>query len=151
MTQRTWLITGIGNGFGRHLSEQLLARGDRVAGTVRNPSSVDELRDAPRRSALVARIDVYDATPAGSVRRMLADATGVPLGDPARRARVMIDSVEFEPAPSRIVLGSDADAAIGKALGDRLASLRQQRALALSTDAPDRAGGLPQSTRRRPR
>jgi len=29
MTQRTWLITGVSSGFGRRLSEQLLARGDR--------------------------------------------------------------------------------------------------------------------------
>ncbi len=34
MTQRSWLITGVGTGFGRIMTEQLLARGDRVAGTV---------------------------------------------------------------------------------------------------------------------
>ncbi len=28
---RTWLITGINSGFGREMTEQLLARGDRVA------------------------------------------------------------------------------------------------------------------------
>ena len=31
MTQRTWLITGVSSGFGRHLTEQLLDRGDRVS------------------------------------------------------------------------------------------------------------------------
>ncbi|MEA3179297.1 MAG: hypothetical protein QOI59_2820 [Gammaproteobacteria bacterium] len=35
MTQRTWFITGVNSGFGRLMTEQLLARGDRVAGTVR--------------------------------------------------------------------------------------------------------------------
>jgi NAD(P)-dependent dehydrogenase (short-subunit alcohol dehydrogenase family) len=30
MTQRTWLITGVNSGFGRHMTEQLLARGDRL-------------------------------------------------------------------------------------------------------------------------
>jgi NAD(P)-dependent dehydrogenase (short-subunit alcohol dehydrogenase family) len=35
MPQRTWFITGINSGFGRHMTEQLLARGDRVAGTAR--------------------------------------------------------------------------------------------------------------------
>lgn len=34
MAQRTWLITGVSSGFGRHLAGQLLARGDRVVGTV---------------------------------------------------------------------------------------------------------------------
>ncbi len=32
---RTWFITGVSSGFGRHLTEQLLARGERVAGTAR--------------------------------------------------------------------------------------------------------------------
>jgi len=32
----TWLITGVNTGFLRHMIEQLLARGGRVAGTVRN-------------------------------------------------------------------------------------------------------------------
>ena len=28
MTQRTWLITGVNSGFGRHITEQLLAHGN---------------------------------------------------------------------------------------------------------------------------
>jgi NAD(P)-dependent dehydrogenase (short-subunit alcohol dehydrogenase family) len=40
---RTWLITGISSGFGREMTKQLLARGDRVAGTVRNAQAVDDL------------------------------------------------------------------------------------------------------------
>ena len=34
---RTWFITGTSRGFGRELTEQLLARGDRVAATLRDP------------------------------------------------------------------------------------------------------------------
>ncbi|MBB5191167.1 NAD(P)-dependent dehydrogenase (short-subunit alcohol dehydrogenase family) [Silvimonas terrae] len=41
--QRTWLITGISSGFGRHLTEQLLARGDRVIGTVRDLAKTADL------------------------------------------------------------------------------------------------------------
>ncbi|MFL4902624.1 SDR family oxidoreductase [Streptomyces sp. MMS24-I2-30] len=44
MTTRTWFITGVNSGFGRELAEQLLARGDRVAGTVRREGSADDLR-----------------------------------------------------------------------------------------------------------
>src|SRR6201985_2244439 len=44
MAQRTWFITGVNSGFGRHLSEQLLERGDRVAGTIRKEGSVDDLK-----------------------------------------------------------------------------------------------------------
>ena len=36
---RTWFITGIGGGFGRLMTEQLLAAGDRVAGTFRRPGA----------------------------------------------------------------------------------------------------------------
>ena len=36
MAQRTWLITGVSSGFGRELTQQLLERGDRVVGTVRD-------------------------------------------------------------------------------------------------------------------
>jgi NAD(P)-dependent dehydrogenase (short-subunit alcohol dehydrogenase family) len=43
MTQRTWLITGVSSGFGKEITEQLLARGDIVAGTVRKLESVAEL------------------------------------------------------------------------------------------------------------
>jgi NAD(P)-dependent dehydrogenase (short-subunit alcohol dehydrogenase family) len=44
MPQRNWPITGLSRGFGRIMIEQLLARGDRVAGTVRNLWVVDDLK-----------------------------------------------------------------------------------------------------------
>ncbi|RKS75547.1 short-subunit dehydrogenase [Motilibacter peucedani] len=40
---RTWLITGTSSGFGRELTEQLLARGERVAATARRPQALDDL------------------------------------------------------------------------------------------------------------
>jgi short-subunit dehydrogenase len=44
MPQRNWLITGASSGFGRIMTEQLLARGDRVAGTVRDLSVMNKLK-----------------------------------------------------------------------------------------------------------
>jgi short-subunit dehydrogenase len=44
MPQRNWLITGVSSGFGRIMTEQLLGRGDRIAGTVRNLSVMDDLK-----------------------------------------------------------------------------------------------------------
>lgn len=41
---KTWFITGISSGFGRVMTEKLLARGDRVAGTLRKLSAVDDLK-----------------------------------------------------------------------------------------------------------
>ena len=40
---KTWLITGASSGLGRIMTESLLARGDRVAATVRRPGALDEL------------------------------------------------------------------------------------------------------------
>ena len=39
MAQRIWFITGVSSGFGRHLAEQLLQRGDKVIGTIRSAST----------------------------------------------------------------------------------------------------------------
>jgi NAD(P)-dependent dehydrogenase (short-subunit alcohol dehydrogenase family) len=279
MTDRTWLITGVSSGFGRLLSEQLLERGDRVAGTVRDPAAVRDLKarygdrlwtavldmiDAPgihqvvdRAFADLGRIDVvisnagyglfgaaeeltdeqidhqiatnlvgpihlvravlprlraqgggrilqvssyggqatspggslynaskwgvegfmestakdvapfgigvtivepgsartgfrtgssrlatplaaYDDSPAKMVRG-IRDPSLPSIGDPARMAAAMIDSVGRRPAPLRIVLGSDSYAYVRQALGERLADIEAQRDLAFSTDLP--AGG----------
>jgi NAD(P)-dependent dehydrogenase (short-subunit alcohol dehydrogenase family) len=43
MTQRTRLITGVNSGFGRLITEALLERGDRVAGTVRKLEAMNDL------------------------------------------------------------------------------------------------------------
>lgn len=275
MTQRTWLITGINSGFGRHMSEQLLARGERVAGTVRKLASVDDLKarygeqlwlgqldvtdtTAIRRTvdaafADLGRIDVvvnnagyglfgaaeevtdeqivlqiqtnligsiqvaraalphlraqgggrilqlstvggqaafpgaslyhatkwgiegfadalqqevagfgigvtivepggartefrygssqlgprlpaYDGTPASMARRMLEERTAVPIGDPAKMVELMIASVDQQPAPRRLALGSDAWSAMQRSLAARLAELEAQKVVAFSTD-----------------
>lgn len=273
--QQTWFITGVNSGFGRHMTEQLLARGDRVAGTVREPGAMDDLQrqygerlwlaqldmtdpagiqrvvgeafaglgriDAvvsnagyglfgaaeelsdeqvahqlstnllgpitlvraalPRlraqgggriigistfggqatlpggslyhagkwglegflesigqelaafgigvtivepgsartnfraRGAQLGKpLDAYKGTPAAMVHALLKDTSRPPLGDPAKMAAVIIGSVEQQPAPRRIVLGSDSWAIIRKALAERLAAVEAQQALAASTD-----------------
>jgi NAD(P)-dependent dehydrogenase (short-subunit alcohol dehydrogenase family) len=277
MTARTWFITGVNTGFGRHLTEQLLERGDRVAGTVRKEGSVDELKDAyggrfwtahldvtdvpeiktvinrafadletvdvvvsnagyglfgaaeeltdgqidhviatnltgsiqviraalPHlraqghgriiqistfggqaafaggsmyhatkwgiegfaeavgqevapfgigvtivepggartefrygSSQLGPRLEAYDGTPAAGIRAMIEGGAAVPPGDPAKMAAVIIGSADADPAPSRIVLGTDSFAIIRKALTDRLAVIEAQQETAASTDFP---------------
>ena len=277
MTQRVWLITGISSGFGRHLAEQLLDRGDHVVGTVRRSESVADLREkfpellrvevldvrdtAAMRSAVertfadLGRIDVlinnagygvfgaaeevsddqieailatnltaciqliravlphmraagggriiqlssyggqvafagnslYHATkwgiegfcesvaqevapfgigvtivepggartefrygsaqvadplpayvgnPARAFEAMLDPANGLAIGDPARMAAAIIDSVDRQPAPLRMVLGSQALESTIATLEARLANFRTQKALAASTDYP---------------
>lgn len=60
MTQRTWLITGISSGFGRHITEQLLKRGDRVFGTVRKLDKVADLSSRYPQTFQAALLDVTD-------------------------------------------------------------------------------------------
>ena len=68
MAQRTWLITGVSSGFGRHLSEQLLTRGDRVVGTVRDTGKVTDLLD---RHPETFRAEVLDVTDTPAVHRVV--------------------------------------------------------------------------------
>jgi NAD(P)-dependent dehydrogenase (short-subunit alcohol dehydrogenase family) len=277
MPQRTWLITGASSGFGRHLTEQLLERGDRVVGTVRDAGKVADfaarhpdtfraevldLTDTPairdvvdRAFASRGRIDVvisnagyglfgaaeeltdrqverlvatnlvgsiqliraalphlraqgggriiqissyggqvafpgnslyhatkwgiegfvesvaqevapfgigmtivepggartefrygsaqvatlmpiYDGNPAHGFMRMLDPRNGLAPGDPARMAARIIESVEIEPAPMRMVFGSQALDSTVDALRKRIAGFEAQTELAASTDFP---------------
>ena len=44
LPQRTWFITGVNSGFGRIMTEHLLERGDRVAGTARKLEQLHDLK-----------------------------------------------------------------------------------------------------------
>ena len=85
---------------------------------------------------LGAQLEAYKGTPAAMVHTMIKDTSRLPPGDPAQMAKVIIGSVDQNPAPKRIALGSDAYGAIHKALTDRLSALEAQRELAFSTDFP---------------
>jgi NAD(P)-dependent dehydrogenase (short-subunit alcohol dehydrogenase family) len=76
MAHRIWLITGISSGFGRHLTEQLLGRGDRVVGTVRTPDAVAALREKYPDLLRVEVLDVRDT----SALRAVVDQTVADLG-----------------------------------------------------------------------
>ena len=76
MTPRVWLITGVSSGFGRHLTEQLLARGDRVVGTVRRPETVTDLAAAHPDLFRVEVLDVRDT----AALRDVVDRTVADLG-----------------------------------------------------------------------
>ena len=58
--KRTWLITGVSSGLGREMLQKLLARGDRVAGTVRNLASMDQLSIKFGHNLWLAELDVTD-------------------------------------------------------------------------------------------
>lgn len=60
MAVRTWFITGISSGLGRLMAEQLLARGDRVAGTIRKDGAADALKAGHGDRLWLAKLDVTD-------------------------------------------------------------------------------------------
>ncbi|MEB2847105.1 SDR family oxidoreductase [Rhizobiales bacterium RZME27] len=60
--QRTWFITGTSSGFGRILTEKLLARGDRVAATLRKPGVLDDLKNRYGDRLWIASMDLTDVT-----------------------------------------------------------------------------------------
>ena len=88
-------------------------------------------------SAQVAELlPAYGDNPAHSFLKMLDPANGLAPGDPARMAARIIDSVDTEPAPLRMVLGSQAlDSTLG-VLRKRIADFEAQAELAASTDYP---------------
>lgn len=85
-------------------------------------------------ASLGAKLDAYDGTPAGMVHSVLTDPSRVPNGDPVKMVAAIIDSVDREPAPRRLVLGSDSYAMIRKALQERLADVDAQQQTAAQTD-----------------
>jgi NAD(P)-dependent dehydrogenase (short-subunit alcohol dehydrogenase family) len=58
MAEKVWFITGTSRGFGRAWAEAALARGDRVAATARDVSSLDALVDRFGESVLPMELDV---------------------------------------------------------------------------------------------
>jgi NAD(P)-dependent dehydrogenase (short-subunit alcohol dehydrogenase family) len=56
--QRSWFITGVSSGLGRHIAELLLERGDRVAGTVRKSADFDELKSKHGDRLWLTQLDV---------------------------------------------------------------------------------------------
>jgi hypothetical protein len=88
-------------------------------------------------SAQVAELmPIYDDTPAHSFLRMLEPKHGLGPGDPARMAARIIESVDVEPAPLRMVLGSQVLESTLTTLRKRIASFEAQTELAASTDFP---------------
>ncbi len=63
----TWFITGASRGLGHELTVQVLARGDRVAATLRTPSQLDDLAAAHGDRLWMRQLDVTDTAQMGRV------------------------------------------------------------------------------------
>ena len=85
---------------------------------------------------VAALMPEYDGNPAHAFLRMLDPANGLAPGDPVRMAARIIESVDIDPAPLRMVLGSQALEGTIATLRTRIAAFEAQDALAASTDFP---------------
>jgi NAD(P)-dependent dehydrogenase (short-subunit alcohol dehydrogenase family) len=89
---------------------------------------------AANSAAISPAMDAYAQTPAGAVRRIIEPGFRSQPGDPGKMAQAMIASVDQNPAPKRLALGTDAYNNIRTALAERLDALEAQREIAMSTD-----------------
>jgi NAD(P)-dependent dehydrogenase (short-subunit alcohol dehydrogenase family) len=81
----------------------------------------------------VAAIGDYAGT--AGLRRKENDRThGTQPGDPARAAQVLIDFVNAEMSPFRLLLGSDAVDVVRSELTDHLAEIDARETFSISTD-----------------
>jgi NAD(P)-dependent dehydrogenase (short-subunit alcohol dehydrogenase family) len=73
---KTWLVTGSSRGFGKVWARAALARGDRVAGTARNPADVADLVAEYGEAFLAVPLDVTDRTAVFSAVDRVRDRFG---------------------------------------------------------------------------
>ena len=71
MVGKNWLITGISSGFGLEIAKQVLADGDTVYGTFRNPKNVEALSKAYPDTLISRRLDITDTA---NVHKAVEDA-----------------------------------------------------------------------------
>ncbi|MEO7982802.1 MAG: oxidoreductase [Bacteroidota bacterium] len=68
---KVWFITGCSTGFGRHLAQEVLENGERVAVTARNPDDVNDLVLTYPDTAIAVKLDV---TKPGQVQTAVQEA-----------------------------------------------------------------------------
>ncbi|MEW1589921.1 oxidoreductase [Micromonospora vinacea] len=73
---RVWLITGCSRGLGRALAEAVLADGDHLLATARNPAQLDDLIDRHGDQVRVVALDVTHPAAARAAVRTAVDTFG---------------------------------------------------------------------------
>ena len=76
MTQRTWLITGSGNGLGRNIAEAALAAGDTVVAGARRPEELAPLVAQYAERVKPVTLEVRDETAAKAAVQLAVDTFG---------------------------------------------------------------------------
>ena len=68
---KTWFITGASSGLGKEMAKQLLARGDRVVGTIRRKDALADLQEQYGDRLVATLLDLTDTA---GIRSTLAGA-----------------------------------------------------------------------------
>jgi len=74
--ERTWLITGASSGLGRNIAEAVLASGDRLVATARDPRRLEDLVKKYGNQIRTASLDVSDEKAAQASVQVAVDAFG---------------------------------------------------------------------------
>jgi NAD(P)-dependent dehydrogenase (short-subunit alcohol dehydrogenase family) len=118
------------SGFAEALSRELAPLGIYVTsiepGGFRTDWAGDSMSYAPD-------VEGYDNT-IGAIKQILSSGSFVPVGDPAKAAKVMTDLVEHPAPPIHLVLGSEAIAILQQADSSRKADLDKWLPVSTSTD-----------------
>lgn len=61
VTNKVWFITGSSRGFGKVWTEAALKRGDKVAATARQLSSINDLKEKYGENVLILELDVTNS------------------------------------------------------------------------------------------
>jgi NAD(P)-dependent dehydrogenase (short-subunit alcohol dehydrogenase family) len=73
---KVWLVTGSGSGLGRNITEAVLASGDRLVATARDPRRLDDVVKKYGDQVRTASLDVADENAANSAVQAAVDAFG---------------------------------------------------------------------------
>src|SRR5262249_22195551 len=73
---KVWLVTGSASGLGRHIAEAVLAAGDRLVATARDPRRLEDLVEKYGDQVRTAPLDVADEDAAYAAVRSAVDAFG---------------------------------------------------------------------------
>jgi NAD(P)-dependent dehydrogenase (short-subunit alcohol dehydrogenase family) len=73
---RIWLVTGAGRGLGRSIAEVVLAAGDCLVATARDPGRLADLRERHGENIRVATLDVTDVSACEAAVRAAIDGFG---------------------------------------------------------------------------
>lgn len=118
-------------GLSEALSQELAPLGVRVTLVEPGPFRTDFLGAS---LAVAARkISDYEST-AGRTRDWSRNSNGRQMGDPARGAKAIVNTVTLDDPPLHLLLGSDAYERATKKVGALLDEFKQWREVAMSTD-----------------